>query len=496
MAHPVSPVEQQTVPPPVPSEVIQVQSRQQKQRRASWWSKVTALIALINLLLVGFDLSYLHLRDVYLHYAPGLTALYDPVKHVQVHPTTQSYLQAVERLDQEIETVGIRAPAIAPILTDLQQQSEALVDENPFAGSGQFGTFATFKQRMRQHMGTASTKEAFQIFWSLDYLEQAGWQPAVAFFQQDLAPLLQRNYYRPITATGQYEDGFWRLDIAFIAFFFLDYLIRTWIISRTQAHPSWAAAMLRRWYDLFLLIPFWRWLRAIPVTTRLHQSGLLNLERVLSELTHEPAAYLADRVSTFALVRLINQTRSSVNEGALARALLGASGEYVQIGHPDKVDAIVDRLLDLAVYKALPQIQPDLEALLRHSLRRAVAGSDFFQSLQRLPGISSIPEETTETFADYLAQASYEVLVSSYGDLEGRVLLDQLSGNFREALLQELRDRATQQEIERLLADILEEIKVNYVQQSVQHDPEATLEEADQLYQTSEESLDKAEKNP
>ncbi|MEB3356579.1 MAG: hypothetical protein VKK04_07620 [Synechococcales bacterium] len=70
-----------------------------------------------------------------------------------------------------------------------------------------------------------------------------------------------------------------------------------------------------------------------------------------------------------------------------------------------------------------------------------------------------------------------------------------LPENFREALFQELRDRTTQQEIERLLADLLEEIKVNYVQQSVQHDPEAILEEADQLYQSSEESLGKVDGN-
>jgi hypothetical protein len=184
-------------------------------------------------------------------------------------------------------------------------------------------------------------------------------------------------------------------------------------------------------------------------------------------------------------VRLINQTKSSVNDGDLARALLDPSGKYIQVSDINKVDAIVNRLLDLSIYKALPQIQPDLEALLRHSVQQAVEQSDFFQGLQQLPGLDALPQETVDSFADYLAQASYGVLVSSYSDLEGRALFDQLSDHFREALLQELRDRATQRELEILLADLLEELKLNYVQRSAQYDPEATLEEADQLYQSS-----------
>ena len=62
-----------------------------------------------------------------------------------------------------------------------------------------------------------------------------------------------------------------------------------------------------------MLIPFWRWLRVIPVTVRLHKSGLFNLERILAQITHEPAAYISHRASTFLIVRLLNQSQDTIN---------------------------------------------------------------------------------------------------------------------------------------------------------------------------------------
>jgi hypothetical protein len=40
---------------------------------------IIAVIALINLALVAFDLTYLHLRPVYRQYLTAVTRIYDPV---------------------------------------------------------------------------------------------------------------------------------------------------------------------------------------------------------------------------------------------------------------------------------------------------------------------------------------------------------------------------------------------------------------------------------
>ena len=73
------------------------------------------------------------------------------------------------------------------------------------------------------------------------------------------------------------------------------------------------------------------------------------------------------------------------------------------------------------------------------------------------------------------------MLANSYSDPESRVLLDQLNRDFRHTLGQELRSTTNSQELRQLLAELLEELKVTYIQRSEQDDPKTTLQEVDAL---------------
>ncbi|MGB3614881.1 MAG: hypothetical protein WBA10_13895 [Elainellaceae cyanobacterium] len=451
----------------------------------NWWGRVVAIVAVANLAIAAFNLSYLPLRNLYLRYIPAIVTVYDPVKGIETHPTTRSYIQTVDALHQQIDAApSLEAAEVGDRLADLRQQSEALIQENPFASAGQFGTFAKLKRRVRNLTQASSALEGFETFWSADFLSQTGWPAAYDIFQSKLEPLLARNYFRTTDDNGQIIDRFWQIDLWFGAFFLAEFLRQTFIDSLRRPGLSWLDAMLRRWYDMLLLLPFWRWLRIIPVSVRLHQSGLVDMEQALQQVTHEPAAYLSERVATFALVRLINQAKESVETGALVQAILGEETPYIQISDVDKVDALSDRLLDLAIYRVLPEVQPDVEALLRHSIQGAVKESDVYQGLQQVPGLDNIPEAAITDLSDYLAKQTYEVLVESYSDTQGRVLFDQLAQDFRGAFLNELKDAKTQRELQTLLAGLLEEVKLNYVQRSSDHNPEDTLHEADQLKKT------------
>jgi hypothetical protein len=77
--------------------------------------------------------------------------------------------------------------------------------------------------------------------------------------------------------------------------------------------------VLRRWYEVFLVIPIWQGWRILPVLVRLHKSGLLNLDRVFAQVTYEPVAYLADTMSEYMMVRFINQAKSSIKQGDAAQ---------------------------------------------------------------------------------------------------------------------------------------------------------------------------------
>jgi hypothetical protein len=72
---------------------------------------------------------------------------------------------------------------------------------------------------------------------------------------------------------GRPIDHFWRTDLLlFQSVFALDILLRMVRLRRRFPGLSWRDALLRRWIDLPLLLPFWRWLRLVPVVERLSQA--------------------------------------------------------------------------------------------------------------------------------------------------------------------------------------------------------------------------------
>ncbi|WP_186376232.1 hypothetical protein, partial [Hyella patelloides] len=360
------------------------------------------------------------------------------------------------------------------------QQSIALIEENPFLTAGKSSTFAKLKHRIEYHLQTRSTKEAFVQFWSQEYLSDRELVTELDFFTDRIEPLLKTNYYRRSDANGVYIDNFWRIDLFFAIFFAVEYLSRTFWVAKNRNDLNWWDAMLRYWYDALMLIPLWRWLRILPVTIRIHKSGLLDMERILSQITHEPAAYISHRASMFLIVRLLNQSQEAINNGAIAKLLTSSTTETLHATE-DKINLIIDRLISLAICNVLPQVQPDIEDLLRHILRGALKESDVYQTLKTIPGIASLPQEAIEQLADYLAQAAYDVLINSYADTEGKIIFDRLKDNFSLTLKEQLQDRATQSEIQTLLSDLLEDWKSSYVKTSHQRNPEDTLAETEEI---------------
>jgi hypothetical protein len=452
------------------------------QRWGKRWNQGVTLVIVVNLLLVVFNLSYVSLRGIYLRYLPTVVRWYDPVKGIEPHPVTQDYLSTVGQLQRTVNRQGLTASDSQALLADLREQSQALIGENPFFDSNQGILFAKLKRRIRGYTPARSAQAAFDTFWQTEFLADRGWQRSMTFFDQQIAPLLERNYYRATLVTGQYVDEFWRVDVVFVVIFGVELLGRTLIISRRQQGINWLDAIARRWYELPLVLPFWRWLRLVPAAVRVHRSGLMNVERLLSQATHEPAAYLADRVSKFVLVRLVNQTQDAVKTGALLSVWQAAENETPD-DEPGKLDRLTDRLVQLVIYRVVPTLQPDIEALLRHSLRSSVHQSNIYEGLRQIPGLEALPASAVDSIADYLAQATCDVLADAYADVEGRQLMDRLSRGFRQALGQELQDAETSAEVRSLLYDLLDELKETYIQRSESANPEATLNEVETLRQ-------------
>ncbi len=444
-----------------------------------------AIVATVNLGFVLFDLSYVKARDFYLRKLPGLTQVYDPIKGIEPHRETQNYLNTLNALEEQVKKTGLQSPPAEALLAQMRSLSLEMVENNPFEVANKTGSLEKIKNRMRDRIGKESSREAFSIFWSQGYLSKAGWQQEIDFFNKTIQPLIELNYYRPVGENGEFVDYFWRIDLPFVALFSLEFLARTFYISRRHTGIRWIDAMLWRWYDIFLLLPFWRWLRVIPVTIRLNRAKLLNLEPVRQQITQGLVANVAEELTEVVVVRVINQLQGSIQRGEITRWLSQSENRrpYIDINNVNEVEAIASLLVETVVYQVLPKIQLDVNKLIQHNIESALNQSPLYRSVQNLPGLGNMGGFWTEQLATSVTQTVYNALVTAIEDPVGAKLTSQLVQHFNEALGSQVQKKQTLLEIQALLSNLLEEVKLNYVKRLAQEDLEQVMEQTRQLRQ-------------
>ncbi|MFB2973279.1 hypothetical protein ACE1CD_30315 [Aerosakkonema sp. BLCC-F183] len=454
-------------------------------RRHRWLSQLIAIIALINLGLVFFNLSYIPWRDLYLQYLPNVTQLYDPFKGIEPHRETQKYLDKVNQLSAVISKTGLESPEVESLLSDLRSLSSQMIAENPFALANKSGNLEKIKNQMRDRIGMESAREAFNQFWSLSYLTEANWQKELNFFNRHIRPAIESNYYRHIDTNGKFVDNFWLIDLPFVILFCLDFLVRTFSLCRANPQLNWLQAMLRRWYDLPLLLPFWRWLRVVPVMLRLHQADLIDLEPIRQQINHDFVANFAEEITEVVGVRMIGQVQESIQRGDVTRWLFHPENRrpYIDINNTNEAMAIASRIIQLSIYDVIPQVQPDIDALVSHIIASALNQSPVYKQLQNVPGLNNLGNQLTDNLAKDLSGTAYKTLTATIEDPVVAELASRLVQNFQKGLELELKKKQHQTVIQSLLVDMLEEIKINYVKGIAEGGVEKILSESEQLRQ-------------
>lgn len=306
-----------------------------------WWTKLVAAIALINYLLVLFNYSYIPFRHTYLKYVPVVVSAYDPVKGIQPHSPIHNYLNKVDALAEQINNQGLEEETTQQLLKNLRQESLVILDNTTFLIANQLGILAKLKDDIQHHTNTLSANAAFSQFWSPEHLTEIGIRKELEFFNNQIRPLLKITYFRSVNKNGQLVDNFWKIDLFFMIFFALEFFRKSILLSWQHPEQVISKIMLRRWYEAFFFLPFWRWFRIIPLIVKIHQSRLINIEWFLGQLTYEPAAYLSDRISNFLMVRLINQTKDAISNGKITQTLLEPQ-PYIKVSSVDKTDVIID----------------------------------------------------------------------------------------------------------------------------------------------------------
>ncbi|MFM7427350.1 MAG: hypothetical protein ACKO7W_20510 [Elainella sp.] len=461
---------------------------QESERRYLRLKRWIAILALLNVVLVMFNLTYLQLRSLYLQTVPAVVQLYDPVKGLYPHPETQRYLERVA----ELETQFAQADPPTALLAELRSYSQLLVQDNPFSDDAEL---ETIRRHLQVRTGAESVFVAFDRFWDEDYLTQRGWQGELGFWNRQIRPLMAANSYRQVNRLGQPVDYFWLLDLPFVLLFGVDLAIRIWEARQRLPELSWSQVVLRRWYDLLLLLPGWRWLRLIPVTLRLQQVGLLDLELLQKEARRDFAIGFARDLIELVGVQAIAQIQAAVQRGDVTQWLLYPElrRDYVQVNDRNQIKAAVTRIGDIVIHQVLPQIQPDVELLISYNLQYLVDQLPGYRQLRHVPGAGRLPQQTTERLTKSLTKQLYQSLVQIWSDPELADLSAQLIQSFRDALSAELQKKQNTEEIEALLVEMLEEIKLNYVKGVTESEIEAMVNQTEQLsrkLKTEEAKLD------
>lgn len=449
--------------------------------RNLWYERIMATIAVANLVFVVFDLTYVMGRDFWLRGTlsagplsltiplPPVTQWYDWVKDIQPHRDTQHYLNTVNALEADLDLGGISSPQVQTRLAELRDLSQEMIRDNPFQVANKSGTLEKIKNRMRDRIfpnsKDTSSRKAFDTFWSKDYLVQKQVTEELAFFNQQIRPLIASNYYRTIGESGEFTDYFAILDIPFVVLFGLEFLTRTLYISHRH-RLKWIDAMLWRWYDLLFFIPFWRWIRVVPVAIRLDQARLLSLARIRDQVTQGVVSNVAEELTEAVVSQIIDRLQGGLQNGALGNWLIQrVSRPYQDLNQRDEVQELASHVLKLTVYQVMPQIKPELEALVRHIVEAVLEQAPGYKGLKGLPLVGDLPGQVNRQLVSTVTAGAYDAIAAALEDKIAAQLLSELVRNFGKTMVNELQEGNSLEELQTLLSELMEEIKVNYVNQ-------------------------------
>jgi hypothetical protein len=278
-------------------------------------------------------------------------------------------------------------------------------------------------------------------------------------------------------------NNFWLIDLPFVVVFGVELLWRAFCIKRQNLHLSWLEAILWRWYDLFLLFPLWRWLRIVPVVVRLDQSNLINLYLVRKQIHQGIVANFAEEITEIVVVRVINQIQFSIKHSDITRWFAPNQNkrEYIDINNINELEAISGILIRILIDSVMPKVQPEINAILSCIIEGSLAQVPIYGNLLQLPGLSQVQNQLSGDIANQISKNLYSIMTKVSKDPLTAQLYKDLIAKFTTTLSGEIQAKHILVELQSLLNDLLEEVKINYVQRLSQEDIEQIIEQTREM---------------
>lgn len=183
------------------------------------------------------------------------------------------------------------------------------------------------------------------------------------------------------------------IDLAFVAFFLIEFLVR-WVIAIYQKeYYRWFFFPFARWYDLIGLIPigsfrFLRILRIVSIILRLEKMNVLNLkESGLYPTFRKYSNVLVEEVSDRVVINVLDGVQKELNtENDFTKELVG---KVLKPNH-ERITKYSIQRVQLIVQQILRNHQEDIKDYLFEKVQEAVNVNSEMKLIKSVPGLGGI----------------------------------------------------------------------------------------------------------
>ena len=392
------------------------------------WDVFMVWVALINLWMILFDLSYLWLRPQYVTYIPVVASIYDPVKGIEPHPLTDALMNEIDVTSALLDEAPPRW-VMEEHRENLVEMSYRVVHENAFARSGQARTLGLISEALARNISvtgeslrdTETLREACEAFWPTDPDDLA---KTIAAIDPRVLRGFKLNYYRTYNIDGVLTDHFWMLDLPFLILFWIEFNTRWVLALKRKTYSRWFFFPIFNWYDVLGLIPMsffrpFRLLRAVSMYMRLKRSELSSVGKdVFSRTVLYISNIITEEVSDRVALRILSEFHQEIEDGthtAITRSVIEPRRTEIE-------DVLVAQIRQTLTD---PRTIERLRLLIQLNLENAV---DESEALQAVPLPNVILKPAVRTIGEVILDTTIETVTSTLESAEGEEALRAAAG--------------------------------------------------------------------
>ncbi len=448
------------------------------------WDQFIALIALLNLSWIFFDVSYLPMRNFWLNkkvhilnspsrkislkWLPTVTERYDKIKGIQTNYSTNTLEEISYNLNKSISKNGFNDPTSELLLSQYNLQVKGLLKNLDQSSPRNYEKIALLKHILRVRSGEENHLNASDKLLNISYLKRSNWAEEKYFWENKVMPILRTNYFRVLDIYGEPVDYSWKIDLPFQLIFLIDILIK--VIRTKLQFPfiSFRSAIFKRWLDLPLILPYLRLFRIAPIFVRISKVKFLPIEPIRELISQWIVAFLAIEIFEVLTLKAIQSIQNIINSPHLPEKIRGMCS--YQSPNKTKDSSEVADFLRIWVPLLLREIGPNMRTQLidifEHSLQKSISKNSIPNPIK-----GNIVFEKAESAINYqIASGMVDSLLGisktagnqiAKKDLKLEKLTLNAIDRFWEELAAALESDSTLKNSQVLLSTMLEELKVS-----------------------------------